>query len=148
VLDGLKSKVVAAAVSGVAAVFAALALWLVVYAVLAEFLEERWAAAVTAIIFAVVAGIAAAVVRGRSARPRRDAPDEEHHAGHSLASLRSQMPAQLMALARRKPALALGAGVVATYLVLRRPGLLALVASNLLGMRVQKRKDERRGLFG
>ena len=50
-------------------------------------------------------------------------------------------------IARAQPLLLVGAGLAGAYVLLRHPGVLALLGSNLIGMRMQKRKDRRRGLI-
>jgi hypothetical protein len=80
----------------------------------------------------------------RRSKPAHGDDDHDHaHAGPA-----AMIQQQAMQLVRGKPLIAAGAGVVGLYILLRRPGLIALLASNLLGMRVQKQKDRRRGMFG
>ena len=65
-----------------------------------------------------------------------------HH--HPATALAGALPERLLHLARAQPLLAVGAAVVGAYVLFRRPGLLALAASSLLGMGAQKKIDKRR----
>ena len=137
----LVKTLIAAVALAVAAGCALVAACYALYALLREPLGPAGAAAVTAIAMSVVALLIGLLFLGRS-KPARHAADDHHE---SPAAMLQQ---QALHLVRAKPVIAAGAGVVGLYILLRRPGLIALVASNLLGMRTQKAKDRRRGMFG
>ena len=129
--------IVAAAALAAAAAAMVVALAYALYALLEPELGASGAAAVTAGGLALVALLIGLLFLRRS-RPRHD----EHH--HPAAALAGMLPDRLGGLVRAQPLLALGALAVGAYVVLRRPGLLALVASSLLGMGAQKKIDKRR----
>lgn len=141
----LVKTLIAAIALAVAAGCAIVAACYALYALLRDPLGPAGAAAVTAIAMAVVALLIGLLFLGRS-KPARGHGEDDHDHGHGGPAAMIQQ--QALQLVRAKPLLAAGAGVVGLYILLRRPGLIALLGSNLLGMRVQKAKDRRRGLFG
>lgn len=147
-ISRLKHALTAAAVLAVAGVFAALALFAAGYGLLRELLEAPWAFAATAGLFAFAAFVAAQVLKSRSPKHDPGRAGIEHHglaglAGGQLGALQGQ----LAAWTKGRPMLAYGAGALAAVVLIRRPRLLWLIGSNLLGMRVQKRRDKRRGMW-
>ena len=132
---------IAAAALAVAAGCAIVAACYALYALLKGPLEPSGAAAITAIVMAALALAIGLLFLGGSKKKHAEDDDD---AGHSPMALLQSRGLQLV---RAQPLIAAGAGLVAAYVLLRRPGLIALLASNLLGMKVQKRKDRRRGLF-
>jgi ABC-type Fe3+-siderophore transport system permease subunit len=110
------------------------------YALLRDPLGEPGAAAVTAGAMALVA-LLIGVLFLRRGSSRGHAGDDQHHPAAALAGA---MPERVLHLVRAQPILALGAAAVGVYVLLRRPGLLALAASSLLGMGAQKKIDKRR----
>ena len=133
-----------------AGVVALVALAFAIYYLLRDPLTSAGAAAVTALVFLVIAGILAAMMRG--------AKHEEHHAdahsGHGgsggVAGLLSggggQAAQRAIAFARQRPLIAGGVGIVGALYLLRNPALL----TGLLGLvagRVEGKQEARRGLF-
>jgi hypothetical protein len=141
-IQRLVRTLIAGAALAVAAGCAIVAACYALYALLRDPLGPAGAAAVTAIVMAVVA-LLIGLLFLRGSKPARGQEDDQDHGGPA-----AMLQQQALHLVRAKPLLAAGAGVVGLYILLRRPGLLALVGSNLLSMRVQKAKDRRRGLFG
>ena len=142
-IQRLVKSLIAAAALAVAAGCALVAAAYALYALLKDPLEPAGAAAVTSIVMAVVA-LLIGLLFLRGSKSKHEDADEDHASHSPLALLQSRG----LQLARAQPLIAAGAGLVAAYVLLRRPGLIALLASNLVGMKVQKRKDRRRGLFG
>jgi tellurite resistance protein TehA-like permease len=148
----LKASLTTAAVTAVAGVFAALALFAVLYGLLRIWIEPPWAFAATAGLFALAAFIAARSLKSRAAK--HEAAEHADHEHHGLAGLASGLPGQLGVLqsqvatfTKGRPMLAYGAGALAAIVLIRRPRLIWLIGSNLLGMKVQKRRDKRRGMW-
>jgi hypothetical protein len=73
------------------------------------------------------------LVSGKSKPKDRD---EEEPGGDGLQ-------ARLLEVARGHPMLAIAAVVAGAFVLARRPGLLALLAANILGAKRQKHKDRR-----
>jgi len=151
-IDRIKRALIAAAAMAAAAAVVLVALAFTLHALLSEVMEDQWAAAVTAGVFALVAVIAALMLRGGS----RKGDDHARSGGSGQGALDSggHLPgalsgavAQLQALTKGKPLLLYGAGALAAIVLIRKPGLLWLIGSNLLGMRVQKRRDRKRGMW-
>ena len=114
------------------------------YALLREWLPPAGASAVTALAMAFLALLIGVVFLRRSAPRRRH--DEDDHA-HPAAALAGALPQRALQILRAQPWIALGAAALGAYVLIRRPSLLAMVASSLLGMRAQKKIDRRRGRF-
>jgi len=108
----------AAGIAAVAAsVFVAIvALGFAIYAGLAIWLVPAGAAAVTALIFAVVAGVTALVVLG----PKEPDYDEDEPVG---------VQERVVGLFRTRPILGTVAGLAAGYIFLRNPALATMVAA-------------------
>lgn len=132
----------------VAGAFALAAAFCALYALLATVLDDPWAAAVTALTFAAVFGVFALTHKpgggkrhadGDHSGPLAGAKDAAAHLPAQLAHL----PAVVTAMARRHPAAAVGIGAVAALVVLRRPALMLLAASHLLGVRRKRSPWER-----
>ena len=140
-LHGLIRTLVAAAALAVAAGCAIVALCYALFALLRDPLGPAGAAAVTAVAMAVVALLIGMLFLGRSKAKAHKADAEASHSPVALLQERG------MQLVRAQPLLAAGAGLVGAYILLRRPALLALIASNLVGMKVQKKKDRRGGFI-
>jgi hypothetical protein len=112
------------------------------YALLRQWdLTPAGASAIVALVMAFLA-LLIGVMFLRRASPRQR-HDEDDHA-HPAAALAGALPQRALQLARSQPWIALGAAVVGAYVVIRRPSLLAMIASSLLGMRAQKKIDRRR----
>ena len=124
---------VAAACFAVAAGVAVVAASYALYALLREPLGAAGAAAVVAGVAAVVVLAAGLLMSGR-AHAR-----QEHAEGHE------GLAARLLEVARGHPLLSLGAALAGMYVLVKRPGLLALLAANILGAQRQKQRDRRRG---
>ncbi|MDP8915882.1 MAG: hypothetical protein M3M95_01515 [Pseudomonadota bacterium] len=148
-IDRIKKALIAAAAMAAAAVLVLIALAFTLFALLSETMEEHWASALTAGIFAVAAVVAALVLRGS----KKDGGDPHARASSVHPALDfgggglSGMASQLTALTKGKPLLLYGAGALAAIVLIRKPGLVWLLASNLIGMRVQKRRDRKRGMW-
>lgn len=131
--EGLGKKVAAAAVVASAAAVTCVAGGYGLYAIFREFLDPPWAAFLTAAVFAVVAWIAAGVMRAkaRSGEPRRESggPFAAFRGGGSHES--GSMTERLADLARERPLMAGAAAVAAGFLVLRNPALVAIVTAAL-----------------
>lgn len=114
---GLMTRV--AGIAGVAACLfvAIVALGFAVYAGLEIVLVPAAAAAVTALIFAVVAGIVALIING----PRRPEPVDEP----------SGLQDRVVALFSQRPILGTVAGLAAGWIFLRNPALATVVATVL-----------------
>jgi len=114
---GLMTKV--AGLAGVAACLfvAIVALGFAVYAGLEMFLVPAAAAAVTALIFAVVAGVTALVIKG----PREPEPVDEP----------SGLQERVITLFSQRPILGTVAGLAAGWIFLRNPALATMVATVL-----------------
>jgi hypothetical protein len=114
---GLMTKV--AGLAGVAACLfvAIVALGFAVYAGLEMFLVPAAAAAVTALIFAVVAGVTALVIKG----PREPEPVDEP----------SGLQERVVTLFSQRPILGTVAGLAAGWIFLRNPALATMVATVL-----------------
>ena len=117
-----------AVAGGVAVVAASYAL----YALLRDPLGPAGAAGVVAGVAAVLVLAAGLLMSGRS-KPRH-ADAEAGHEG---------LAARLLEVARGHPLLSAGAALAGLYVIAKRPGLLALLAANLLGAQRQKRRDRR-----
>lgn len=128
----------------VAGVFALAAAFCALYGLLEMVVDEPWAAAITALTFAAVFGVFALTHKPpKGKRASQDESGEHHGALAGAAGAASHLPAQLMAVARRYPAAALGVGAVAALVVLRRPALMLMAATHLLGGRRKKTPWER-----
>ena len=125
------AAVAMAVAAGVIVVAAAYAL----YALLRDDLTPAGSAAVVATVFAVIL-VAVGLLTGRSSGPSH-AEAEDHAASPQ---------ARLLEIARGHPLIALGVALAGAFVVAQRPGLLALLAANLLGAKRQKQRDRRRGL--
>ena len=123
----------------VAAGAAVVALSYALYALLREPFEPAGASALTAVAMALVALVIGLLFFGR-AKPRHR--DEAEDAG-PVAALQQRA----LSLARAQPLIAIVAGLAGAYVLFRKPSLIALIGSTLLGMRTQKKKDQRRGLI-
>jgi len=108
-----------AGLAGVAACLfvAIVALGFAVYAGLEMFLVPAAAAAVTALIFAVVAGVTALVIKG----PREPEPVDEP----------SGLQERVVTLFSQRPILGTVAGLAAGWIFLRNPALATMVATVL-----------------
>jgi len=126
---------VAAACFAVAAGVALVAASYALYALLRDPLGPAGAAGVVAAVAAVLL-LGGALLMGGRAKPRAQEEDEAGSAG---------MAARVLEIARGHPMIAVGAALAALFVVAKRPGLLALIAANLLGAKRQKSKDRRRG---
>lgn len=112
------------------------------YALLREWeLPPAGASAIVALAMAFLALLIGVMFLRKSAPRARH--DEDDHA-HPAAALAGALPQRALQIARSQPWLALGAAAVGAYVLIRRPSLLAMVASSLLGMRAQKKIDRRR----
>jgi hypothetical protein len=105
-----------------------------------EWLPPAGASAVTALAMAFLALLIGMMFLRKSSPKRQDEDDE----GHPAAALAGALPQRALQIARSQPWLALGAAAVGAYVLIRRPSLLAMIASSLLGMRAQKKIDRRR----
>jgi hypothetical protein len=122
---------VAAALFAVAAGVALVAASYALYALLRDPLGPAGAAGVVAMVAAVLLLLMGFVVSGRS-KPR---PAEAEDQGHE------SMAARIFEIARGHPMLSVGAALAGLYVVAKRPGLLALIAANVMGAQRQKRRD-------
>ena len=126
--------VIATAVAaGIALVAAAYAL----FALLRDPLTPAGAAGVVAVVFAVLVLLGGMIFSGGGRAKRGEAED---------AGSGSSTQERLLEIARTHPLIAVGVGLAGLFVVLKRPGLLALLAANFLGATRQKRKDRRQGM--
>lgn len=150
-IDRIKKAAVYGAILAVAGVFALAAAFCAVFGLLGMVMDEPWAAALTALAFSVLFFVLAQTRRPSKAGRHEHAEGGEHHGLAGLAgglpSHLAGLPAQIAALIKGKPLLAYAAGAVAAIILIRKPGLIWLIGSNLLGMRVQKRRDRRHGMW-
>jgi hypothetical protein len=132
-LQRITRALVAAVCFAVAAGVALVAASYALFALLKPELGAAGAAAVVAAVAAVlVLGGALFLSGGR--KPRHA---EAEHAGHE------GLAARLLEVARGHPLISVGAALAGLYVVMKRPGLLALIAANLLGAQRQKQRDRR-----
>ena len=125
---------VAAALLAVAAGVALVAASFALYALLRDPLGPAGAAGVVAAVAAIVLALVAVLMSGRSKPRHVESEDTVGHEG---------LAARLFEIARGHPMLSVGAALAALYVVAKRPGLLALLAANVLGAQRQKRRDGR-----
>ena len=113
---GLMVKAAAIAAVGACVFVAVVALGFAVYAGLDVFLVPAGAAAVTALLFAIAAGVTALVVLG----PKDPEYDEDEPVG---------VQERVVGLFRTRPILGTVAGLAAGYIVRRNPALASMVAA-------------------
>lgn len=143
-IDRLKKAAVYGAVLAVAGVFALTAAACALFGLLDLVMDEPWAAAVTMLVFALL--FFALAMTQKPAKKHKDADDaegEHHNPLADVAGLAAHLPAQLMAVARRHPAKTVSIGAFAALILLRRPALMLLAATHLLGGRRKKTRWER-----
>ena len=145
-IDRLKKAAVYGAILAVAGVFALAAAACALFGLLSLVVDEPWAAALTALIFAVLFFVVAQTQKPpKKAARKHDEPDEgEHHnrlAG--AAGMASHVPAQLLALAKKHPSAAIGVGALAAVIVLRRPAIALMAATHLFGLGRPKSRWDR-----
>lgn len=128
----------------VAGAFALAAVFCALFGLMSLVVDEPWAAAITAATFAAVFAIFALTHKPPAPKRRSHGDDEgEHHSPlANMAGLAQHLPAQLMAVARRHPAATVSLGALAAFVVLRRPALMLLAATHLLGGRRKKTRLE------
>ena len=124
---------VAAACFAVAAGVAVVAASYALYALLRDPLSPAGAAGVVAAVAAVLVLLIGVLMSSKS-KPRHEEGEEPGH---------ENMAARLFDIARGHPLLSVGAALAGLYVLAKRPGLLALLAANLLGAQRQKRRDRR-----
>ena len=134
-LQRLTRMLVAAACFAVAAGIALVAASYALYALLRDPLGPAGAAGVVAAVAAVLLLAAGLLMGGRSHAKPHAAEGGEHEG----------LAARLLDVARGHPMISVAAALAGLYVVARRPGLLALLAANLLGAQRQKRRDRRGG---
>jgi hypothetical protein len=133
-LNKIVRALVAGACFAVAAGVALVAASYALFALLRDPLGPSGAAAVVAAVAAVLVLAAGLLVGGRS---------KPHPAETAEAGGHESMAARLLEIGRGHPILAVGAALAGLYVVAKRPGLLALLAANLMGMQRQKQRDRR-----
>ena len=144
-IDRLKKAAVYGAILAVAGAFALAAAACALFGLLSLVVDEPWAAALTALIFAL-AFFAVAQTQKPPKKPARkhDDPDgEQHNRLADAAGLASHLPAQLVALAKKHPSAAIGVGALAAVIVLRRPAIALMAATHLFGLGRPKSRWER-----
>ena len=128
------------AIGGVAAaaalVCALVAAAYALYALLRDPLTPAGAAGVVAVVFAILVLLGGMIFSG-GGKPKRAAAEAED-TGSSTRD-------RLLEIARSHPLIALGVGLAGLFVVMKRPGLLALIVANLLGAKRQKQKDRLEG---
>jgi len=144
-IDRLKKTAVFGAALAVAGLFGLVAAFCALFGLVSLVVDEPWAAAITAATFAGVFAIFA-LTHKPPAKKRRS--DEDEEGGHEspvahLAGMAQHLPAQLQAIARRYPAATVTIGALAALIVLRRPALMLMAATHLLGGRRKKTRWER-----
>ncbi|HEX8570613.1 MAG TPA: hypothetical protein VF699_11940 [Caulobacteraceae bacterium] len=126
---------VAAALFAVAGGVALVAASYALYALLRDPLGPAGAAGVVAAVAAVLLLLMALLMsRGPKTRPAGAEAEAQGHEGLAM---------RLFEVARGHPVLSVGALLAGLYVVAKRPGLLALLAANVLGAQRQKRRDGR-----
>ena len=146
-IDRLKKAAVFGAALAVAGVFALAAAFCALFGLLTLVMDEPWAAAVTALVFAAV--FAAFALTHKPPKAKRhghdgDGGEEHHNPLANVAALAQHLPAQAMAIARRHPAATVSLGDLAAVILLRRPALMLMAATHLLGVRRRKRRPQDR----
>ncbi|MBW3560001.1 MAG: hypothetical protein KY446_01210 [Proteobacteria bacterium] len=143
----MKKTAVFGAAMAVAGVFALAAAFCALYGLLEMVVDGPWAAAITALTFAAVFGVFALTHKPPKSK-RSSGDDGEHHGALAgAAGAASHLPSQLIAIARRYPAAAVGVGAVAALIALRRPALMLMAATHLLGRRKKTPWERARDLL-
>lgn len=140
-IDRLKKTAVFGAALAVAGAFALAAAFCALYGLLETVVDGPWAAAITAAVFAAVFAVFALTHKppAKKHRGHDGGPESEHHNPlANAAGIAQHLPAQLMTVARRHPAAAVGVGALAAVILLRRPALMLIAATHLLGGRRKK----------
>ena len=115
---GLVKKAVATSVAAAAAFVAVVALGATIYYALQLVLPALGAAAITAALFAIVAGAVAAAFLGRIADDEDEADDEPEGLGQ-----------RAFTLFRQRPILGAAAALAGGFIFLRNPALATMVAA-------------------
>lgn len=135
-INKIVRTMIAAACFAVAAGVALVAASYALFALLRDPLGPAGAAGVVAGVFAVLVLAAGLLLGGRS-KPHPSTTGSAEFGGHE------SMASRLLEIGRGHPILAVGAALAGLYVVAKRPGLLALLAANLMGMQRQKQRDKR-----
>ena len=135
-LNKIVRTLIAAACFAVAAGIALVAASYALFALLRDPLGPAGAAAVVAAVAAVLV-LAVGLLMGGRSKPHPAANAATDFGGHE------SMASRLLEIGRGHPILAVGAALAGLYVVAKRPGLLALLAANLMGMQRQKQRDKR-----
>ena len=133
-IQRLTRMLVAAACFAVAAGVALVAASYALYALLRDPLGPAGAAGVVAAVAAVLLLLMGLLMSGRSKPREAESQDDGGHAG---------MAARVLEIARGHPMIAVGAALAGLYVIAKRPGLLALLAANVMGAQRQKQRDRR-----
>jgi hypothetical protein len=145
-IDRLKKAAVYGAILAVAGVFALAAAACALFGLLSLFLDEPWAATLTALIFAIIFFAVAQTQKPpkKAARKQDEAEGgESHNRLADAAGLASHLPAQLVALAKKHPSAAIGVGALAAVIMLRRPAIALMAATHLFGLGRPKSRWDR-----
>lgn len=143
-IDRLKKAAAYGAVLAVAGVFALAAAACALFGLLSLVMDEPWAAALTMLIFAGAAFAVAQTQKPAKKKPASEDDEGEHHNPLAdVAGIAQHLPAQALALARRHPAAAVSLGGLIAVILLRRPTLMLLAATHLLGGRRKRSRWDR-----
>lgn len=141
--------------AGIAAagVVALVSLAFALYYLLRDPLTSAGAAAVTGVVFLVIAGVLAAMMRGAKHEDHHAHAGHAGHAGHGgsgvsglLSGGGGQAAQRAITFAKQRPLVAGGVGLVGALYLLRNPALL----SGLIGLaagRAEGKQEARRGFF-
>lgn len=114
-----------------------------VYYLLRDPLSQAGAAAVTAILFLIVAGVLAMLVKGGGDRDKH----EPSRSSSPLAALGGgDLKDKALAFAKQRPLVAGGVGLLGALYVLRNPALVTGLVGLLAG-RAEGKQEARRGWF-
>ena len=118
-VQGLINRVAAGAIVVAAAIVTVVALGYAIYFGLAGVFQPGAAAAITALLFAVVALIVVKLAFGK-ASPNDDDEDMDEH---------QSLTHRVIGMVRERPVLGVAAGLAAGWIFLRNPALAAIVAA-------------------
>jgi hypothetical protein len=114
------------------------------YAALKDPLGQAGAAAVVALLFLIVAGIAVAIMRGGG---DKDAQAPQHNPISDASNKVAVVRERAMTLVQQRPLAAGAVGLVGALFLLRNPALVSAVVAGLVGRAEGKMEQRRRGWF-